>query len=206
MSEEHNPNPDNPVGQFLAEMRERIVSGESAYGDPQCARAIERLAEIDAKLALGRQLGEIAPAPEPWSVQRAASERLAQEFPAGASAGEMNEVLAQGVAAKFDHLAGLSTREQSSLAQQVADDFVDRTSGVSLRHAAYRDGGFPNGATIVEALLQDAQPAIRALAKPGEAGKLTELLRLDRNLLELYASRGQSMAAYSARKAKLGLG
>jgi hypothetical protein len=52
----------------------------------------------------------------------------------------------------------------------------------------------------VDALLQDAGPAIADMP-----AKVRGLLRLDRQLLELYSVRGRNMSAYAARKAQLGL-
>jgi hypothetical protein len=51
-------------------------------------------------------------------------------------------------------------------------------------------------------LLKEAAPAIARMPYPA---KTKNLLRLDRQLLELYASRGRTMTAYNERKAALGL-
>jgi len=61
VSEEHNP---NPLGNFLTDLRDRIVAGTSVYGDPASPAAQAKLEELNAKIGLGRQLGEIPPAPE----------------------------------------------------------------------------------------------------------------------------------------------
>src|SRR5262249_60114685 len=66
---------------YLTGTRDLILTGKSVYGDPNSPAAVEKLAMLDAHIALGRQLGEIAPAPEAWSVQRAAKERLALKWP-----------------------------------------------------------------------------------------------------------------------------
>jgi len=196
----------NPAADFLTGLRETVASGESVYGPAGSPKQVEKLAELDAKIALGRQLGEIPPAPEPWSVERAAKERLAAEFPFG-DAPEMSELLSAGLQAKFDRLSGLSTGEQADLAQQTADDFAYRASDASLRHSAYRreTGNYPTGNQVSEALLKEAEPAVAAIAKPGEHTKIMSLLRLDRNLLEIMAVRGRNITAYSNRKAQLGL-
>jgi hypothetical protein len=108
--------------------------------------------------------------------------------------------------AQFEALGKLSAREQADLAQQVANDFGDRASPVAIGHSRYRPGAdgqsgtYPTGSQIVEALLKDAGPAIA-----GMPAKVRDLLRLDRQLLELYAVRGRNMSAYAARKAELGL-
>ena len=49
----------------------------------------------------------------------------------------------------------------------------------------YQNGGYPTGSRMVEDLLKDAEPAI---AGTPDAAKIKNLLRLDRRLLELYAS------------------
>ena len=65
-----------------------------------------------------------------------------------------------------------------------------------------QDGGYPIGSRIVEDLLKDAEPAIASTPDPA---KTKNLLRLDRQLLELYASRGRAITIYTNRKAALGL-
>jgi hypothetical protein len=117
----------------------------------------------------------------------------------------MSELLSGGLQAKLDGLSGLSTREQGELAQQTADDF--RASDASLRHSVYRreTGNYATGNQVLEALLKEAEPAVTAIAKPGEQAKFMSLLRLDRHLLELLAVRGRNMTAYSKRKTALGL-
>jgi hypothetical protein len=131
---------------------------------------------------------------------RAAKERLVSEFPMGGSH-EVPEMIATAFSARIEGLAGLNTREQGALAQQVADDFADRASAVSIGHSAYRNGVTPSGGQIVNALLAEASEAF-AQANPG---KSPDLLRLDRTQLEYWAAKGRGTAAYSARKAQLGL-
>ena len=64
----------------------------------------------------------------------------------------------------------------------------------------YQDGGYPTGSRIVEDLLKEAEPAIAGMPDPA---KTKNLLRLDRRLLELYASRGRAIAVYANRKTAL---
>ena len=178
---------------------------KSPVGDP---RQIAKLQELDAQIALGQQLGEIPPAPEPWSIQRAAKERLAFEHPPGdPAASPMSEMLVEHLKSKFDALAKLSDREQGNMAGAVAEDFGYTASAVSLKHSSYRreTGTTPTGPEIVNALIQDAQPALDAIAEPGKRHEMAKLLRLDRQLLELLAVRGRNMSSYSARKRELGL-
>ena len=49
-----------PAADFLVNFREQIANGKSIYGDPASPTAQAKLAELDAKIGLGRQLGEIA--------------------------------------------------------------------------------------------------------------------------------------------------
>jgi hypothetical protein len=95
----------------------------------------------------------------------------------------------------------------AGLAQQTADDFGYRASDASFRHSTYRreTGNYLTGNQIVEALLKEAEPAVAAIAKPGEQTKMMSLLRLDRNLLELMAVRGRNLTGYANRKSQLGL-
>jgi hypothetical protein len=60
----------------------------------------------------------------------------------------------------------------------------------------------PDGSRIVEDLLKDAEPAIAGTPDPV---KTKYLLRLNRELLELYASLGRAMSMYAARKVEFGL-
>jgi hypothetical protein len=114
-------------------------------------------------------------------------------------------VLATGLQAKFDRLSELSTREQAGLAQQTADDFGYHASDASLRHSTYRPetSNYLTGNQIVEALLKEAEPAVAAIAKPGEQTKMMSVLRLDRNLLELMAVRSRNLTGYANRKSQL---
>jgi hypothetical protein len=59
--------------------------------------------------------------------------------------------------AQFEVLGKLSAREQADLAQQVAIDFADHASRVSIGHSRYRPGAdgqsgtYPAGNQIVDA-------------------------------------------------------
>ena len=82
------------------------------------------------------------------------------------------------------------------------DDFAHRTSSVSFGPSRYQNGGYPTGSRIVEDLLKEAAPAIARMPYPA---KIKNLPRLDRQLLELFASRGRNIAGYTKRKAEFGL-
>jgi hypothetical protein len=205
---EDNPNntATSPAADFLSDLRERILAGTSVYGDPNSARAVEKLAEVDAKLGLARRLGEAPPAPPPWTVERAAKERLAHEFPLGdPTTFRQSEMLTAGLAAKFEKLGQLTVREQAALAQQTAEDFAYHASDVSMNYSFARGGVVPTGLSIVEALLRDAEPAVNASIEPGKRAETMKLLRCDRRLLELYAVKGRNRTAYANRKAQLGI-
>jgi hypothetical protein len=57
----------------------------------------------------------------------------------------------------------------------------------------------------VAALLKEAEVAVNHFVEPGNRADTLKLLRLDRNLLEIYAVRGRNMTSYMQRKAELGL-
>jgi hypothetical protein len=190
----------------LADLRERILAGTSLYGDPQSTRAVEKLAEVEAKLGLARQLGEAPPAPEPWSIERAAKERLAREFPHGdPNTFQQSEELAAHLASKFEKLGQLSVREQAALAAETAADFAYHASDVSMGYSFARGGVVPTGSQIVEALLRDAEAAVNASVEPGKRAETMKLLRCSRQLLELFAVKGRNRSAYAARRAQLGI-
>jgi hypothetical protein len=198
VSEENNISPTNS---FLSDLRERILDGSSVYGDPQSPRAVEKLQEIDAKLGLARQLGEAPPAPEVWSIERAARERLAHEWPGGDPAAKpVSETMTKWSADRLEGLGRLSTREQGNLAGRVAEDFAYNTSAISMQHSYARGGQAPTGSQIVENLLRDAAPALTNMSASEQ-----QLIRLDRQLLEFFANRGKAITAYASRKAALGL-
>ena len=71
-----------------------------------------------------------------------------------------------------------------------------------MGHSRYQNGGYPRGSRIVKALLTDAAPAVAGIRDPA---KIKNLLRLNHELLELYASRGRAITIYANRKAALGL-
>jgi len=58
-------------------------------------------------------------------------------------------------------------------------------SAVLFGPSRYQNGGYPTGPGIVDAMLKEAEPAIAGTPDPA---KIKNLLRLDRRLLELYAS------------------
>jgi len=75
-------------------------------------------------------------------------------------------------------------------------------SPFSVGYSRYQNGGYPSGSAIVDALLRDPEPVVASMRDPAN---IKNLLRLDRQLLELYASRGRNISRYTARKAELGL-
>jgi hypothetical protein len=166
------------------------------------------MAELDAKLGLARQLGEAPPAPEPWSVERAAKERLDQEFPRG-ELPPLHEDLIKSYSQRFDALDALDGAAKARLADQVAaeisakpPEFLYGLIGDYRRE----HGQPPSDHALTEMLLEVAEPAVRADAEdPADTAELMAVLRLDRRALELWASRGLRLAAYAATKAKYGL-
>jgi len=165
-------------GDFLTKTREIVASGESVYGPVGSPKQVEKLVELDARLAVSRRLGEAPPAPEPWTEERAAKERLAREFPKGDPANSpMPEQVMAWATAQFDNLGKLNVREQATLAREVADDFAYRTSDASMNYSYYKNGHTPTGSSIVEALVKDAEPAINHLVEPTKRAEATKLVR-----------------------------
>ena len=64
---------------------------------------------------------------------------------------------------------------------------------------------FMSGAEMVDTLAREAEVAVHQIVEPGKRADTLRLIRLDRNLLEVFAARGRAMSAYTARKAALGL-
>ena len=199
---------ETPEAKLLLNLRELIVAGKSAYGDPTTPAAQARLQEVDAKLGFMRQIGEAPPAAEPWTVERAAKERLAAEFPRG-ELPPLHEDLVKSYSAKFDQLDALDGAAKARLADQVAIELdarpPDFAAGMILDYRRAH-GAAPSGHALTEMLLKIAEPAVRADAEdPADTAELMAVLRLDRRALELWASRGLRLAGYAAAKAKYGL-
>jgi len=196
----------SPAADLLLSTREICLDGKSVYGDPNGRRAQEKLQEIDANLVFLRGLGEAPPAPEPWAPERAARERLAQEFPDGNPATTpwhpaQRELVTKQVAA----LGALSTAEQADLYQALVDSLRDNASAATVRHSATKNGVGPSGSQILNAMLKDAEPAVLALAKAGEIQQLRDALKFDRNLLERFAVRGRNITNFQAAAARYGV-
>jgi len=69
-------------------------------------------------------------------------------------------------------------------------------------HSRHQNSGYPSDSRIVEALLTDAAPAVAGIRDPA---KIKNLLCLDPQLLELYASRVRNMTAYAKPTTEDGL-
>ncbi len=199
---------DNPAAKMLMAIREQVVAGKSIYGEPSSPAAQAKLAEVDAKLGFMRQQGTAPPAPEPWSIERVARERLAAEFPRG-ELPPLHEDLIKSFSQRFDQLAALDGAAKARLADQVAKELdarpPDFAAGMILDYRRAH-GAAPSGHALTEMLLKVAEPSVRADAEdPADTAELMAVLRLDRRALELWASRGLRLAAYAAAKAKYGL-
>ena len=198
----------NPLADYLIRTRELVASGSSVYGPVGSPKQVEKMAELEARLDLGRELGEIPAAPAPWA-DRVRQERLKQEFPFGDPAeAPVSELLANGISQGFQHLDELPPAELARRADLVASDFADRASRVSFAHSRFdpATGTKPGGYAIVEALVKVAEPAIQALGDADDHDAMRKLIRSDRQLLELFAARGQAMTAFAERKKQLKIG
>jgi hypothetical protein len=107
---------------------------------------------------------------------------------------------------QIEALGKLDPERQSAMAQSVANDLQERTSRVAMPYVRFNreTNSFPRGSEIVDAPLKEAEVAVNHFVEPGKRADTLKLLRLDRNLLEIYAVRGRSMMAYTKRKASLG--
>lgn len=197
------------VGEFLLRTRELVAAGKSAYGDPNSPAAQAQLAELDARLEHHRHMGEAPPPTPPWTQERVAAERLAAEHPLGDPAAvTIPAALAEHWDRQFDALAELDGLRFAKACDAVAQDIAGRASEVTFRHGAYNPGNgrYASPHEIVEALVKDAEPAVRAIAEDQKtATTMLKLIRADRKLLELFASRGQARQAYQASKKRYGL-
>jgi hypothetical protein len=199
--------PENFDADFLATTYELVKSGRSIYGEIGSPKQVEKMAELEARMGLARQLGEVPPPPEPWTVERAAKERLAREYPGGDPAtSPMPDLTAEWIAGQFDALGKLSVGDQAKLAREVALDVGENTSDATMNYSFYRHGQpTPTGPGIVDQLVKEAEPAITHLIEPAKRAEAMKLVRCNRRLLEIYALRGRGMTAYAGRKAAFGL-
>src|SRR5262249_27533797 len=147
------------AAEFLTDMRDLILRGESVYGPPDGPVAREKLAELDARIGLARELGEIAPAP-PSIEQQVRQERLDHAFPAGDPREALPKGLATFLTGRLDDLAALGARELRERQAAVAQDVGWQATPATIRHSMYRaaEGNCPNGPEIVAALVADAEP------------------------------------------------
>jgi hypothetical protein len=206
MSEENKTNPEE---EFLTSYEERLVAGTSAYGDLSKSLAGQaKLEEVRARLAFGRQQGDYKPAPEPWSPERVAKEKLAQEFPFGPPTTEFPAHLAEHFKSRIEILTQQEPRQLARLTDAVASEIADRPSRVSVMHGRFdrATGTRPGGHEIVRGLLEDAAPVIAAQTTTlADRDKLVQALRADRQLLEHFAARGQEVAQFAASKKAKGI-
>lgn len=194
---------------FLIATRNIVADGRSVYGPIGSPKQVEKMAELDARIAHGRHMGEVPPAAEPWGMERVAKERLAHEFKFGdPSATPIHEAHGAMFRGKLEALAGMPEARLAIEQDALAKDVKDFGNTATLRHSAYRpsDQRYLGGHEIVNALVEDAEPAIRQFAQTdAEATALVKLCRTDRSTLEYFATRGRSMTSYSARAKELGL-
>jgi hypothetical protein len=188
---------------FLYNHKALIERGESAYGAPDSPAAKEALARVEARIALGRDLGTVPPPPPPIEDQvRADAFNRAHPF-----GDPRTRVPVSGPAmdAAFDRLSELPAADLNRLAEEVAKDVAETNSRASVSYALAartEPGTKPSGTAIVSLMLADARVAVEALAEPADWSQMLNLIRGDRKLLELMAMRGASIRQFDADKAR----
>jgi hypothetical protein len=195
------PNPAD----FLLGIKQTIEAGGSVYGDPSSPTAKAKLAELDAKLQVLERAGDYTPPKPTTLVDQYAQQRLSAEFP-GDPATPFNDLAQQNINAKVAALTAAGERDIAEARAAVAKSLGERTSQVSIAHSMYdvTKGRLPHGGEIHRALMAEAEIAVKAFATdPAEARRQLDAIGADRQLLELFASKGRAMAAYTARKKAL---
>ncbi len=207
MSDEQHEDKDYVL---LSNIRERVASGESVYGPIGSPKQVEKLSEVEARLAHGRLTRGWPAAPEPWSVERVAREKLAAKHPFGDPSTRPTPThLADHYSKTTDALAKMEGQNLARLKDAVAQDLADNPNHFTYGYARYdKDlGRQPSGYEQVRAMLKDAEPAITKYAggNPEKAANLAKVIAADRALLVRFATEGRSIAAYKARRGALGL-
>jgi hypothetical protein len=200
MSDTHDDHP-------LLGLLQLIETGNSVYGPIGSPLQTEKVAELRARIGLGRELGEIAPEPPPIEI-RVRQERLDHDFPGGDPAPTWDDNQRAFYQGKLDAIAALGDAGIAKLSSEVAADLSYRATQASLPYASHNreTGGYMPGTEQLAALVKDAEPAVRLFAPDAaSAAKALKLLRADRDLLELFAVRGRNMTRYAARKVELKL-
>ncbi|MGH7047558.1 MAG: hypothetical protein ACREE2_14345 [Stellaceae bacterium] len=197
----------HPHANFLVNLRDSVARGNEAFplGSPE---QIAKLADLDARITLGRRLGEIAPAEEPAdAVERLARERLRLEWPLGVPSVELSDHLAEVINLKFNVLHELSDEQRARLAREVEADIENRASRDTLDIGRYDPAleRRPSGHEQVAKLMELAEPVIQASIVPEHRARFRQLLVCDRRRLEGLAAMGRAAARYSDRKAQLGI-
>lgn len=197
-------NPVNHLNQSLLTQQEALASGQ--LGDPASREIKDRLAQVEAHIALRRRTGEMEPEPS-YDTAWAAEQRLKTDFPFGDPAKPMHEMTAKHINGQFEALSNLGVQRQARLAQDTAEDIVAHPSLIANRPYDPERGGQPSGAEVVQQLVASARPAIYYHSKGDTqaAAELLKLLPLDRQLLERFAHQGRLMTRYAEQRKALGL-
>jgi hypothetical protein len=197
------PNP----AEFLTGLRDQVLAGTTVYGAPDSPTAKAKLADLDAQLIVLERAGDFVP-PKPTNlVDQYAQQRLNSEF-SGDPGTPFNELIQANINSRVAALTTAGERDIAEARDAVAKSLGERASEVSFRHSAYdvTKGRLPSGDEIHKALMAEAETAVRAfVSDPAEARRQLQAIGADRQLLELFASKGRAMAAYTERKKALGV-
>jgi hypothetical protein len=197
------PNP----AEFLTGLRDQVLAGTTVYGAPDSPTAKAKLADLEAKLQVLERAGDYTPPKPTTLVDQYAQQRLNSEFPSD-PATPFNELAQQNIDSRVAALTAAGERDIAEARDAVAKSLGERASEVSIRHSMYdpAKGRLPWGGEIHKALMAEAETAVRAfVSNPTEARRQLNAIGADRQLLELFASKGRAMAAYTARRQQLGI-
>jgi hypothetical protein len=199
MSDDRTP----PISEeWVAERRRQYTDPDGPFVKGG-ARGEAALRQFEVMVAEARLTGALPaePPPPPLDPRQQAFENVLARYP---EPQPFPEIQVEHQKATFARFGAMTGEQQSRIAQQVAKDVNDYPSeldGFSRYNAA--SGTYATGPEIVDAMIEAAEPAVRAqFSDQKEASRVLQLLRLDRRLLQQYVQRGRAMAARAEVQSK----
>ena len=181
--------------EWVAERRRQFTDPDGPFAKAG-ARGEAALRQFEIQVAEARLRGTLAAEP-PVVLDPLAQARqnvLARDFPEVAP---IPEFLIEHHSARLSAIGEMPVERQGRLAQETADEFYRNPTPDDGGHGGYRAefGGKVPGGDIVDALIRDAEPAVRATATDqSDVPDFLRLLRCDAKLLRYYAIRGRHMS------------